>query len=54
MNGQQLLCIQEAVPVNSAPSSVHLQLLEQLMIVHTWTQVRPCGLGLFFFLFCPS
>uniref|UniRef100_A0A671VJS9 NACHT and WD repeat domain containing 1 n=1 Tax=Sparus aurata TaxID=8175 RepID=A0A671VJS9_SPAAU len=29
MDGQQLLCIQEAVPVDSAPSSVHLHLCEQ-------------------------
>lgn len=40
MNGQQLLCIQEAVPVDSTPSSVHLHLSEQLVFVYTGTQVR--------------
>ncbi|XP_022614773.1 NACHT domain- and WD repeat-containing protein 1 [Seriola dumerili] len=42
MNGQQLLCIQEAVPVDSAPSSVHLHLSEQrqLLCVYTMTQVK--------------
>lgn len=39
MNGQQLLCIQEAVPVDSAPSSAHLHLSEQLLFVYTSTQV---------------
>ncbi len=41
MNGQQLLCIQEAVPVDSTPSSVHLHLCDQsqLMFVYTCTQV---------------
>ncbi|KAM9761938.1 NACHT domain- and WD repeat-containing protein 1 [Menidia menidia] len=39
-NGQQLLCIQEAVPVDSAPSSVSLHLSEQLLFVHTRTQVK--------------
>uniref|UniRef100_A0A3B4Y3L5 NACHT and WD repeat domain containing 1 n=1 Tax=Seriola lalandi dorsalis TaxID=1841481 RepID=A0A3B4Y3L5_SERLL len=40
MNGQQLLCIQEAVPVDSAPSSVHLHLSEQRqrLCVYTMTQ----------------
>uniref|UniRef100_A0A3B4VFH5 NACHT and WD repeat domain containing 1 n=1 Tax=Seriola dumerili TaxID=41447 RepID=A0A3B4VFH5_SERDU len=33
MNGQQLLCIQEAVPVDSAPSSVHLHLSEQRQLL---------------------
>lgn len=40
MNGKQLLCIQEAVPVDSAPLSVHLHLSEQLIFVYTRTQVR--------------
>ncbi|XP_071342720.1 NACHT domain- and WD repeat-containing protein 1 [Trachinotus anak] len=42
MNGQQLLCIQEVVPVDSAPSSVHLHLSEQrqLLCVYTRTQVK--------------
>ncbi|XP_040896943.1 NACHT domain- and WD repeat-containing protein 1 [Toxotes jaculatrix] len=42
MNGQELLCIQEAVPVGSAPSSVHLHLCEQkqLLCVYTRTQVK--------------
>ncbi|KAM9358458.1 NACHT domain- and WD repeat-containing protein 1 [Symphorus nematophorus] len=42
MNGQQLLCIQEAVPDDSAPSSVHLHLCEQsrLLFVYTSTQVK--------------
>ncbi|XP_069578542.1 NACHT domain- and WD repeat-containing protein 1 [Brachyistius frenatus] len=39
-NGQQLLCVQEAVPVDSAPSSVHLHLSEQLLFVYTRTQVK--------------
>lgn len=41
MDGQQLLCIQEAVPVDSAPSSVHLHLCEQnqALFVYSSTQV---------------
>uniref|UniRef100_A0A3B3BH33 NACHT and WD repeat domain containing 1 n=1 Tax=Oryzias melastigma TaxID=30732 RepID=A0A3B3BH33_ORYME len=45
-NGQQLLCIQEAVPLDSTPSSVQLHLSEELLFVHTRTQVR-CGRSLF-------
>lgn len=43
MTGQHLLCIEEAVPVDSASSSVHLHLSEQqrLLFVYTSTQVRP-------------
>ncbi|XP_047198879.1 NACHT domain- and WD repeat-containing protein 1 [Hippoglossus stenolepis] len=42
MKGQQLLCIQEAVPVDSSPSSVHLHLSEQsqLIYVYSCTQVK--------------
>ncbi|XP_069376011.1 NACHT domain- and WD repeat-containing protein 1 [Paralichthys olivaceus] len=42
MKGQQLLCIQEAVPVDSSPSSVHLHLSDQrqLIYVYTCTQVK--------------
>ncbi|XP_036971746.1 NACHT domain- and WD repeat-containing protein 1 [Acanthopagrus latus] len=42
MDGQQLLCIQEAVPIDSAPSSVHLHLCEQnqVLFVHSCTQVK--------------
>ncbi|XP_054451988.1 NACHT domain- and WD repeat-containing protein 1, partial [Anoplopoma fimbria] len=40
MDGQQLLCIQEALPVDSTPSSVHLHLSEQLICVYTRTQVK--------------
>ncbi|XP_030584090.1 NACHT domain- and WD repeat-containing protein 1 [Archocentrus centrarchus] len=40
MNGQQLSCIEEAVPVDSAPSSVHLHLSDQLLFVYTRTQVK--------------
>ncbi|XP_031731172.1 NACHT domain- and WD repeat-containing protein 1 [Anarrhichthys ocellatus] len=40
MDGQQLLCIQEVVPVDSTPSSVHLHLSEQLICVYTRTQVK--------------
>ncbi|XP_039667435.1 NACHT domain- and WD repeat-containing protein 1 [Perca fluviatilis] len=39
-DGQQLLCIQEALPVGSAPSSVHLHLSDQLIFVYTRTQVK--------------
>ncbi|XP_075340638.1 NACHT domain- and WD repeat-containing protein 1 [Odontesthes bonariensis] len=39
-SGQQLLCIQEAAPVDSAPSSVRLHLSEQLLFVYTRTQVK--------------
>ncbi|XP_008285789.1 NACHT and WD repeat domain-containing protein 1 [Stegastes partitus] len=39
-NGQQLLCIQEAIPANSISSSVHLRLSEQLLFVYTRTQVK--------------
>lgn len=41
MDGQQLLCIQEAVPVDSAPSSLHLHLCEQnqALFVYSSTQV---------------
>ncbi|XP_071402923.1 NACHT domain- and WD repeat-containing protein 1 [Centroberyx affinis] len=40
--GRQLFCIQEAVPVDSAPSSVHLHLSDQkdLVYVYTRTQVK--------------
>ncbi|XP_055363953.1 NACHT domain- and WD repeat-containing protein 1 isoform X1 [Betta splendens] len=39
--GQQVLCIERAVPVDSAPASVHLHLCEQrrLLCVYTRTQV---------------
>uniref|UniRef100_A0A3Q3K829 NACHT and WD repeat domain containing 1 n=2 Tax=Monopterus albus TaxID=43700 RepID=A0A3Q3K829_MONAL len=42
MSGQQLLCIQEAVSLDSALSSVHLHLCEhrQLLCVYTRTQVK--------------
>ncbi|CAI5639334.1 unnamed protein product [Oreochromis niloticus] len=40
MNGQQLFCIEEAVPIDSTPSSVHLHLSEQLLFVYTRTQVK--------------
>ncbi|XP_061593628.1 NACHT domain- and WD repeat-containing protein 1 [Cololabis saira] len=43
INGQQLLCIQSAVPVDSAPSSVHLHVSEQLLFVYTRTQVKVWG-----------
>ncbi|XP_035800842.2 NACHT domain- and WD repeat-containing protein 1 isoform X1 [Amphiprion ocellaris] len=39
-NGQQLLCMQEVVPADSTPSSVHLHLSEQLLFVYTRTQVK--------------
>ncbi|KAE8294698.1 NACHT domain- and WD repeat-containing protein 1 [Larimichthys crocea] len=41
-NGQQLLCIQEAVPLDSTPSSVHLHLSarSQLLFVYTSAQVK--------------
>ncbi|XP_060890060.1 NACHT domain- and WD repeat-containing protein 1 [Labrus mixtus] len=39
-NGKQLLCIQEAVPVDSAPSSSHLHVSKQLMFVYTNKQVK--------------
>ncbi|KAM4738512.1 NACHT domain- and WD repeat-containing protein 1 [Anableps anableps] len=39
-SGQQLLCIQVAGSAGSASSSVHLQVLDQLLFVHTWTQVK--------------
>uniref|UniRef100_A0A3B3WR46 AAA+ ATPase domain-containing protein n=1 Tax=Poecilia mexicana TaxID=48701 RepID=A0A3B3WR46_9TELE len=38
-SGQQLFCIQEAGPAGSAPSSVSLQVSDQLLFVHTWMQV---------------
>ncbi|XP_062251584.1 NACHT domain- and WD repeat-containing protein 1 [Platichthys flesus] len=42
MTGQQLLCIQGAVPVDSSPSPVHFHLSEQsqMIYVHTGTQVK--------------
>ncbi|KAM8873751.1 LOW QUALITY PROTEIN: NACHT domain- and WD repeat-containing protein 1 [Spinachia spinachia] len=40
MDGKQQLCIQEAVPVDSPPSSVFLHLSEQLICVYTRTQVK--------------
>ncbi|KAM3619409.1 uncharacterized protein V6R79_007732 [Siganus canaliculatus] len=40
MNGQQLLCIQEVVPSDSTPSSVHLHLSEKLLFVYTCAQVK--------------
>ncbi|KAJ4943268.1 hypothetical protein JOQ06_005772 [Pogonophryne albipinna] len=40
VNGQQLLCIQEAIPVNPVPSSVHIHLSEQLIFIYTRTQVK--------------
>ncbi|KAF6734575.1 NACHT domain- and WD repeat-containing protein 1 [Oryzias melastigma] len=43
-NGQQLLCIQEAVPLDSTPSSVQLHLSEELLFVYTRTQVKVWGL----------
>ncbi|XP_078101592.1 NACHT domain- and WD repeat-containing protein 1-like [Sander vitreus] len=39
-DGQQLLCVQEALPVDSAPSSVHLHLSDKLIFVYTRTQVK--------------
>ncbi|XP_042339711.1 NACHT domain- and WD repeat-containing protein 1 [Plectropomus leopardus] len=39
-DGEQLLCVQGAVPVDSAPSSVHLHLSDQLIFVYTRTQVK--------------
>ncbi|XP_059197113.1 NACHT domain- and WD repeat-containing protein 1 [Centropristis striata] len=39
-DGQQLLVILEAVPVDSAPSTVHLHLSDQLIFVYTRTQVK--------------
>ncbi|KAM3876292.1 NACHT domain- and WD repeat-containing protein 1 [Diretmus argenteus] len=46
LTGRQLFCIQEAVPVDSSPSSVHLHLSEQkhLVFVYTETQVSVPGL----------
>lgn len=41
IDGQQQLCIQEAVPVDSTPSSVFLHLSEELICVYTRTQVLP-------------
>lgn len=41
MNSQQLSCIKEVVPLDSAPSSVHLHLSDQLIFVYTRTQVLP-------------
>ncbi|XP_026178909.1 NACHT domain- and WD repeat-containing protein 1 [Mastacembelus armatus] len=42
LSGQQLICIQEAIPVGSAPLSVHLHLCEQRQVlrVSTRTQVK--------------
>ncbi|KAM7387824.1 hypothetical protein PAMP_024037 [Pampus punctatissimus] len=40
MSGQQLLCIQEVVPVDTTPSSVHLHLSDQQVIVYSTTQVK--------------
>ncbi|XP_040039870.2 NACHT domain- and WD repeat-containing protein 1 [Gasterosteus aculeatus] len=40
IDGQQQLCIQEAVPVDSTPSSVFLHLSEELICVYTRTQVK--------------
>ncbi|XP_033996817.1 NACHT domain- and WD repeat-containing protein 1 [Trematomus bernacchii] len=40
VNGQQLLCIQEAIPVDPAASSVHIHLSEQLIFIYTRTQVK--------------
>ncbi|XP_014870471.1 NACHT domain- and WD repeat-containing protein 1 isoform X1 [Poecilia latipinna] len=39
-SGQQLFCIQEAGPAGSGPSSVSLQVSDQLLFVHTWMQVK--------------
>ncbi|XP_037530358.1 NACHT domain- and WD repeat-containing protein 1 [Nematolebias whitei] len=39
-SGQQLLCIYEAVPVDSVPRAVHLVESDQLLFVYTWTQVK--------------
>ncbi|MEQ2159143.1 hypothetical protein GOODEAATRI_019542, partial [Goodea atripinnis] len=38
-SGQQLLCIQEAGPAGPAPSSVHLEVSDELLFVYSWTQV---------------
>ncbi|XP_070765714.1 NACHT domain- and WD repeat-containing protein 1 [Enoplosus armatus] len=54
MNGQQVRCIQEAVPVDSAPSSVHLHLSEQLLFVYTGTQVKVWTLDAAELLSCSS
>ncbi|XP_044216744.1 LOW QUALITY PROTEIN: NACHT domain- and WD repeat-containing protein 1 [Thunnus albacares] len=40
MSGQQLLYIPEAVPVDPAPSSVHLHLSDHLLFVYSGTQVK--------------
>ncbi|RVE74155.1 hypothetical protein OJAV_G00038410 [Oryzias javanicus] len=53
-NGQQLLCIQEAVPLDSTPSSVHLHLSEELLFVYTRTQVKVWGLDGAELHFCSS
>ncbi|KAK5617159.1 hypothetical protein CRENBAI_011653 [Crenichthys baileyi] len=39
-SGQQLLCIQEAGPVGPTPSSVHLEVSDELLFVYSWTQVK--------------
>uniref|UniRef100_A0A3Q3GWF9 Neurobeachin beta-propeller domain-containing protein n=1 Tax=Labrus bergylta TaxID=56723 RepID=A0A3Q3GWF9_9LABR len=39
-SGKQLLCIQEAMPVDSAPSTSHLHVSKQLMFVYTNKQVK--------------
>uniref|UniRef100_A0A665VJE0 NACHT and WD repeat domain containing 1 n=1 Tax=Echeneis naucrates TaxID=173247 RepID=A0A665VJE0_ECHNA len=42
INGQQLLCIHKAVPVDSAPSAIHIHMCErrQVLYVYTRTQVN--------------
>ncbi|KAM6921186.1 NACHT domain- and WD repeat-containing protein 1 [Xenentodon cancila] len=40
VNGEQLVCIQGAVPVDSAASSIHLHVSKQLLFVYTRTQVK--------------
>ncbi|XP_029987509.1 NACHT domain- and WD repeat-containing protein 1, partial [Sphaeramia orbicularis] len=47
LTGRQLLCIEEAVPADSAPPSVHLHLSaqRQLLFVHIHTQVKVWSLA---------
>ncbi|KAG7513905.1 NACHT domain-containing and WD repeat-containing 1 [Solea senegalensis] len=45
INGQELLCIQEAVPADSSPLSVHLCDQKQLLWVHSSSQVNVWNLS---------
>uniref|UniRef100_A0A3Q3SFK5 Uncharacterized protein n=1 Tax=Mastacembelus armatus TaxID=205130 RepID=A0A3Q3SFK5_9TELE len=40
LSGQQLICIQEAIPVGSAPLSVHLHLCEQRQVLRVSTRTQ--------------